>query len=320
MNANLARIKADGKKYRLVTRSDFDGLVCGMLLTELELVDDIKFVHPKDMQDGLIELSDRDISTNLPYQSTCAFVFDHHESEVLRNVSVNVDNYIVDPHAPSASRVVYEWLGGEETFPNIDVNMMKAVDKADSAQFTREDVLEPKGWELLNFLMDSRTGLGRFRDFRISNYQLMMELIAYCKTHTIDEILKHPDVYERVQIFHDHEKLFREQIQRCTSVYKNLVVLDLRNEETIWAGNRFMIYALFPEINISIHVLWGLRMQNTVFATGKSIFDRSSKTDIGALMLKYGGGGHAAAGTCQVPNDQAAKILGELIEAINSDG
>ena len=320
MNANLARIKADGKKYRLVTRSDFDGLVCGMLLTELDLVDDIKFVHPKDMQDGLVELSERDISTNLPYQSICSFVFDHHESEILRNVSVNVDNYIVDPHAPSASRVVYEWLGGEETFPNIDVNMMKAVDKADSAQFTREDVLEPKGWELLNFLMDSRTGLGRFRDFRISNYQLMMELIAYCKTHTIDEILKHPDVYERVQIFHDHEKLFREQVQRCTKVHKNLGVLDLRNEETIWAGNRFMIYALFPEINISIHVLWGLRMQNTVFATGKSIFDRSSKTDIGVLMLKYGGGGHAAAGTCQVPNDQAAKVLDELIEIINSDG
>ncbi len=320
MNANLARMKADGKKYRLVTRSDFDGLVCGMLLTELDLVDDIKFVHPKDMQDGLIELSGRDISTNLPYQSFCAFVFDHHESEVLRNVSVNVNNYIVDPHAPSASRVVYDWLGGAETFPQIDPAMMKAVDKADSAQFSREDVLEPKGWELLNFLMDSRTGLGRFREFRISNYQLMMELIAYCKTHSIDEILKHPDVYERVQIFQAHEKQFKEQVQNCTKVYKNLGVLDLRNEETIWAGNRFMIYALFPEINISIHVLWGLRMQNTVFATGKSIFDRSSKTDVGSLMLKYGGGGHAAAGTCQIPNDQAAKVLGELIEAINSDG
>ncbi|MCL2206637.1 MAG: exopolyphosphatase [Fibromonadales bacterium] len=320
MNANLAKIKADGKKYRLVTRSDFDGLVCGMLLTELELVDDIKFVHPKDMQDGLIELSSRDISTNLPYQSICAFVFDHHESEVLRNVTVDVDNYVVDPHAPSAARVVYDWLGGEETFPKIDVDMMRAVDKADSAQFSREDVLEPKGWELLNFLMDSRTGLGRFREFRISNYQLMMELIAYCKTHTIHEILNHPDVKERVEIFQAHEKQFREQIQRCTKVHKNLGVLDLRNEETIWAGNRFMIYALFPEINISIHILWGLRMQNTVFATGKSIFDRSSQTDIGTLMLKYGGGGHAAAGTCQVPNDQSAKILAELIEAINSDG
>ncbi|MCL2260803.1 MAG: exopolyphosphatase [Fibromonadales bacterium] len=320
MNLNLARMKADGKKFRLVTRSDFDGLVCGMLLTELDLVDDIKFVHPKDMQDGLVELTDRDISTNLPYQSICAFVFDHHESEVLRNVTVDSDNYVVDPNAPSASRVVYDWLGGEETFPKIDVGMMQAVDKADSAQFTREDVLEPKGWELLNFLMDSRTGLGRFRDFRISNYQLMMELIAYCKTHSIDEILKHPDVKERVEIFKAHEKQFREQIQRCSKVYKNLGVLDLRNEETIWAGNRFMIYALYPEINISIHILWGLRMQNTVFATGKSIFDRSSKTDIGALMLNYGGGGHMAAGTCQVPNDQATKVLAELIETINSDG
>ena len=320
MNSNLAKIKESGKKYRLVTRSDFDGLVCGMLLTDLDLVDDIKFVHPKDMQDGLIELSERDISTNLPYQPTCAYVFDHHESEILRNVSVNADNYIVDPHAPSASRVVYDWLGGAETFPYIDLAMMEAVDKADSAQFTREDVLDPKDWELLSFLMDSRTGLGRFREFRVSNYQLMMDLIAYCKTHPISEILKHPDVAERVQIFRAHEKQFREQVLRCTKVYKNLGVLDLRNEETIWAGNRFMIYALFPEINISIHVLWGLRMQNTVFATGKSIFDRSSKTDIGKLMLKYGGGGHAAAGTCQVPNDQSGKVLEELIEAINSDG
>jgi nanoRNase/pAp phosphatase (c-di-AMP/oligoRNAs hydrolase) len=168
--------------------------------------------------------------------------------------------------------------------------------------------------------MDSRTGLGRFKEFRISNYQLMMELISYCKTHTIDEILKHHDVAERVQIYHAHEKQFREQVLRCTKVHKNLGVLDLRNEETIWAGNRFMIYALFPEINISIHVLWGLRMQNTVFATGKSIFDRSSKTDIGALMLKYGGGGHTAAGTCQISNDQSAKVLSELIEVINSDG
>jgi nanoRNase/pAp phosphatase (c-di-AMP/oligoRNAs hydrolase) len=320
MNANLAKLKADGKKYRLVTRSDFDGLVCGMLLTELDLVDDIKFVHPKDMQDGLVELTERDISTNLPYQPSCAFIFDHHESEILRNAEVNRDTYIVDPNAPSASRVVYDWLGGLETFPRIDVGMMSAVDKADSAQFSREDILEPKDWELLSFLMDSRTGLGRFREFRISNYQLMMELISYCKSHTIKEILKHPDVDERIQIYRAHEKQFREQVLRCTKVHKNLGILDLRNEETIWAGNRFMIYALFQEINIRINVLFGLRMQNTVFATGKSIFDRSSKTDIGALMLKYGGGGHAAAGTCQVPNEQATKVLSELIATINSDG
>jgi nanoRNase/pAp phosphatase (c-di-AMP/oligoRNAs hydrolase) len=181
-------------------------------------------------------------------------------------------------------------------------------------------VLDPHGWELLSFLMDSRTGLGRFREFRISNYQLMMELIGYCKTHTIEEILKHPDVDERVQVYRSHEKQFKEQIARCTTIHENLGVLDLRGEETIWAGNRFMIYALFPSINISIHILWGLKKMNTVFATGKSIFNRTSKTDIGSLMLKYNGGGHIAAGTCQIPNEHADEILGELIRTINADG
>lgn len=318
MNANLGKLSG---KYRLITRSDFDGLVCGMLLTELNLIDDIKFVHPKDMQDGLIPVTDRDITTNLPYVASCALAFDHHDSEVLRNLdAAGSDKYIIDPHAPSAARVVYEWFGGQATFPEIDLGMMAAVDKADSAHFTIEDVLEPKGWELLSFLMDSRTGLGRFRDFRISNYQLMMELIGYCKNHTIEEILLLPDVQERVQLYHDHEYRFKEQVGRCTTVHGNLAILDLRNEDTIWAGNRFMIYALYPQVNISIHVLWGLKQQNTVFATGKSIFDRSSQTDIGSLMLKYGGGGHVAAGTCQIANDKAEAVLHELIAAINADG
>ena len=168
--------------------------------------------------------------------------------------------------------------------------------------------------------MDARTGLGRFRDFRISNYQLMMELIDYCKTHPISDILQLPDVKERVEIYFEHEENFKEQLQRCSQVHGNLVVLDLRNEEIIYAGNRFMIYALFPECNISIHVLWGVKQQNTVFAVGKSIFNKTSKTNIGELMLKYGGGGHQNAGTCQVANDQAPQILQELITQINQDG
>ncbi len=319
MHPNVEKLL--GKKYRLITRSDFDGLVCGMLLTELELIDDIKFVHPKDMQDGLIEVTDRDLTTNLPYVKNCAMAFDHHESELIRNKeAMDAKNYIIDGHAPSAARVVYDWLGGRETFPKIDLGMMYAVDKADSAQFTKEDVLNPAGWELLSFLMDARTGLGRFRDFRISNYQLMMLLIEYCKTHSIEEILEQPDVKERVALFCEHEGFFKDQIQRCTKVYKNLAVLDLRNEETIFAGNRFVIYALYPQTNISIHVLWGLKKQNVVFATGKSIFDRSSKTDIGSLMLKYGGGGHTAAGTCQVPIEKAEEVLKELVKQINADG
>jgi nanoRNase/pAp phosphatase (c-di-AMP/oligoRNAs hydrolase) len=196
---------------------------------------------------------------------------------------------------------------------------MIAVDKADAAQFSREEILHPTDWVLLNYLMDSRTGLGRFRDFRISNYNLMMDLIDYCRNHDIKEIMQLPDVKERAEMYFAHEEKFKEQLQRCSKVYDNLVILDLRHEETIYAGNRFMIYALFPDCNISIHVLWGVKQQNTVFATGKSIVNRSSKTNIGELMLQYAGGGHQNAGTCQVDNDKAEAVLKELIIKINAD-
>ena len=307
------------KKYRLVTRSDFDGLVCAVLLKHLDMIDDIKFVHPKDMQDGKIEITSNDITTNLPYVAGAHLVLDHHLSETVRNTGER-PNHIIHPEAPSAARVVYDHFGGRKVFPAEWDDMMAAVDKGDAAQFSREEILHPQGWELLNFLMDARTGLGRFRDFRISNYNLMMDLIDYCKNHAIDQIMTLPDVKERVDMYFEHEEKFKEQIKRCATVHGNLVVLDLRNEEVIYAGNRFMIYALFPQTNISIHVLWGLKNQNTVFATGKSILDRGSKTNIGDLMLQYGGGGHMNAGTCQVENDKAAQVLQELIARINADG
>lgn len=306
------------EKFRLVTRSDFDGLVCAVLLKHLDLIDDIKFVHPKDMQDGKVDITDSDITTNLPYVKGVNLAFDHHLSETIRNEKV--DNHIIDPDAPSAARVVWKYYGGHDAFPVEWDEMMEAVDKGDSAQFTQDEVLNAEGWVLLNFLMDARTGLGRFREFRISNYALMMDLIDYCKNHSIEEILDLPDVKERVELYFEQEAKFKEQIQRCATVHDNLVVLDLRHEEQIWAGNRFMIYALYPQCNISIHVLWGLKQQNTVFATGKSIFDRSSNTNVGELMLQYGGGGHHAAGTCQVENDRAESVLNELITRINADG
>jgi len=307
------------KKYRLVTRSDFDGLVCAVLLKHLDIIDDIKFVHPKDMQDGKIDIDNHDISTNLPYVMGVHLAFDHHLSETIRNQG-NINNHIIDANAPSAARVVWQHYGGHNAFPSQWDDMMEAVDKADAAQFNQEEVLNPKGWELLNFLMDARTGLGRFREFRISNYNLMMDLIDYCKNHNIGDIITLPDVKERVDLYFEQEQKFKQQIQRCATVYDNLVVLDLRQEETIWAGNRFMIYALYPQCTISIHVLWGLKQQNTVFATGKSIFDRSSKTNVGELMLKYNGGGHQAAGTCQVENESSEAVLKELIKQINLDG
>jgi nanoRNase/pAp phosphatase (c-di-AMP/oligoRNAs hydrolase) len=306
-------------KYRLVTRSDFDGLVCAVLLRHLDMIDEIKFVHPKDMQDGKIEISERDITTNLPFVPGVHLAFDHHVSETFRNPGER-PNHIIYPDAPSAARVVFEHYGGKSRFPASFNDMMLAVDKGDSAQFTRDDILNPRDWVLLNYLMDSRTGLGRFREFRVSNYQLMMDLIAYCRNHGIADILALPDVKERVDLYFEHAEKAKEQIRRCTKLYKNLAVLDLRNEETIFAVNRFMIYALFPEANISIHLMWGVQKQNTVFATGKSIINRSSNTNIGELMLSYGGGGHENAGTCQIANDKADAVLQELTRKINADG
>jgi nanoRNase/pAp phosphatase (c-di-AMP/oligoRNAs hydrolase) len=308
----------ENKKYRLVTRSDFDGLVCAILLKHINLVNDILFVHPKDMQDGVIPIGSDDISTNLPFVEGVHIAFDHHHSETIRNEKS--DNHVIDPKAPSAARVVYDYYGGAATFPKDWDSMMAAVDKSDSAQFNMEEVLNAKGWDLLNFIMDSRTGLGRFRDFRISNYELMMALIEFGKDHDIDQLLELPDVKERTELYFEHEESFKEQIMRCATVHGNLVVLDLRDEIIIYSGNRFVIYALFPQCNISIHIMWGLKKQNTVFATGKSIFDRSSKTNVGELMLKFNGGGHNAAGTCQVPHEENEACLAELISTINADG
>ncbi|MDA1089296.1 MAG: exopolyphosphatase [Proteobacteria bacterium] len=307
-------------KFRLVTRSDFDGLVCAVLLKELDMIDDIKFVHPKDMQDGTILISGTDITTNLPYVEGVHLAFDHHSSEISRADGNTPDNHIIDPNAPSAARVVYDYYGGKDKFGNVSDEMMDAVDQGDSAQFSEDEILNAAGWPLLNYLMDARTGLGRFREFRVSNYNLMMQLIDYCRDHTVEEILALPDVAERVDLYHAHLESSKEQIKRCTTVHGNLAVLDLREEDVIEATNRFMIYALFPDANISIHVMWGLNKLNTVFATGKSIVNRTSKTNIGDLMLKYGGGGHENAGTCQVDNDDAERVLGELIEQITSDG
>ena len=306
-------------KFRLVTRSDFDGLVCAVLFKELDMIDDIKFVHPKDMQDGTILISGTDLTTNLPYVEGVHLAFDHHSSEISR-VGGDPDNHIIDPEAPSAARVVYDHYGGKEKFPNVSDEMMDAVDKGDAAQFSEDEILNSEGWVLLNFLMDARTGLGRFREFRVSNYNLMMQLIDYCRDHTVEEILALDDVKERIALYNEHQDDFKAQIKRCTTIHGNLVVLDLRQEETIYAGNRFMIYALFPATNISIHVLWGLNKMNTVFATGKSIINRTSNTNIGELMLKYDGGGHENAGTCQIENDDSERVLGELVEQITADG
>ena len=306
-------------KRRLVTRSDFDGLACAMMLRDLDLVDEIKFVHPKDVQDGKIELTKSDITTNLPYDPRVGLAFDHHESEMDRLKAIETGGkLIIDPHARSAARVVYDYYGGKKTFKKISDELMAAVDKGDSADFNIDEILNPKGWVLLHYLMDARTGLGRFHQFRISNYDLMMELIQYCMDHTIDEILDLPDVKERVDLYFEQSEQFVAQLKRIAKVYDKVVVLDLRNEEVIHAGNRFMIYALYPETQISVHVAWGFRKQNTAVMIGKSIVNKASNVDIGELCLKYGGGGHHNAGTCQLDNDEVDKQLPDIIAALNA--
>lgn len=304
---------------RLVTRSDFDGLVCAMILKECGIIDDIKFVHPKDVQDGIVELSDNDITTNLPYDERVFICFDHHESELIRNEEGKKDNWVIRDDAKSAARVVYNYYK-EKGFKldRITEEIMTAVDKGDSADFTEEEILDPRGWVLMNFLMDARTGLGRFHDFRISNYSLMMELIDFClEHHNIDDVLALPDVKERVDLYEKEQNAFKAQIEKLIKIDGKVGILDLRNEEVIHAGNRFMIYAMYPEIEISLHLAKNPHNNTVAVMIGKSIINKKSAFDIGELCLKYGGGGHENAGTCQVSPESADKDVKDIVAEIN---
>ncbi|OPZ78234.1 MAG: hypothetical protein BWY78_00688 [Alphaproteobacteria bacterium ADurb.Bin438] len=304
------------KAFRLVTRSDFDGIASAVLLRELGLIDEVKFAHPKDVQDGEVEITRTDITTNLPYSKNAHYAFDHHISEVTRVGEKS--NYIVDPNSPSATRVVYNMFGGKEAFPNISEEFLDAVDKADSAKFTMDEVLNPKGWTLLSFLMDARTGLGRFHHFNISNYQLMYDLIDYCHKHkNVEEILRLPDVKERVELYFAHQDRYKEMLKRCTNVYGTVGVVDLLNEDVLYTGNRFVEYAIYPSVNVTVRVMWRVMGKRVVFACGKSIFNRTNKINVGELMLKYGGGGHKNSGTCQVDFENAINIKDEIISALN---
>lgn len=298
---------------KLLTRSDFDGLGCAALLKERGLIDDIKFVHPKDIQDGKIEVSENDILANIPYVKGCGLWFDHHSSETERQ-AYGQYNGVSNTSALSAARIIYEYYGGEKSFNNSHLDdLVLAVDKADSGNFTVEQILNPEGWDLLSFVMDPRTGLGRYRDYRISNYQLMMDMIEYCRQKSVSEILEIEDVKERTRRYFEQDSLFKDMLRSNVTINGNVIVLDLRNQAEIYTGNRFLLYSLYPDQNVSIQVLWGFQKQNIVMTCGYSIINKSCTTDIGSLMLKYGGGGHKKVGTCQVAIEKADEVLAELI-------
>lgn len=303
---------------RLLTRSDFDGLACAALLKEAGIIDAIQFVHPKDIQDGKVEVTKDDVLANVPFARGCGLWFDHHSSEEERlQLKFQGDSQT----APSAARVIYRYYVEKKKldFSRLDA-LVDAVDKSDTAQFTQEEIENPQGWVLLSFIMDPRTGLGRFHDFRISNYQLMVDLVDECRTKTIEQILQNPDVAERVRAYHEQNAKFRQMLKQHSHVRGNVVVLDLREVETIWSGNRFLIYAMYPQQNVSIQAMQGRDRQNIVFAVGHSVLNRTCKTDIGSLMLRYGGGGHRGVGTCQVAHEDADRVLDELVAQLNRDG
>ena len=305
---------------RLITRSDFDGLACAVLLEEVGLVDDYLFVHPKDVQDGLVEVDANDILANVPFVPGCGLWFDHHASEAERlQLTPGVDYQGASGLAPSCARIIYDYYGGEEKFAKFDrTGLMSAVDKADSAAFTRGEILDPHGWVLLAFIMDARTGLGRYRDYRISNLALMRDMIGYCRHMQVEEILDVQDVKERVDRYFHQEAAYREMLLSCSRSEKNVIIIDLRDVGEILSGNRFIEYALFPEQNVSLRVLWGRERKNVVFTVGHSILNRTCAVNVGSLMLGYGGGGHVRVGTCQVPVDRADRVLAEILEALQS--
>jgi len=307
---------------RLITRSDFDGLVCAVLLVEAGIVDEFKFVHPKDVQDGIIKVTENDVLSNIPYVPGCGLWFDHHSSEQER---LKIDQQFhykgMSKAAPSCARVIYDYYGGDKIFSKFEANgLMTGVDKSDSGQLTLDEILNPQGWILLSFIMDPRTGLGRYRDYRISNYQLMENMIEYCQTMSAEEILQVQDVQERIKRYNEQEEAYEKMIRENSTVNKNLLIIDLREVDEFVSGNRFKEYVLFPEQNISMRIIWGFKKQNVVFTAGHSITNRTSKTNIGSMMLKYGGGGHRAVGTCQIPVERWEEVRTELIDKITSDG
>ena len=297
---------------RLITRSDFDGLACGALLLYLDLIDNWEFVHPKDIQDGKVHATDNDILANIPYIPGCKLWFDHHSSETER---LGKDAYFegVSRTAPSCARVVYEYYGGDAKLGHFH-EMIRYVDKVDSANLTLDEIMKPTGWVLLGFIMDPRTGLGRFRDFTISNYDLMKTLASACSTKNIEEIMAMPDVKEREKVYFEQERAFQEMLKKVTRSEDNVIIADLRGVDDICAGNRFLIYTMYPEQNISVWIVDGRNKQNCVITVGYSIVDQSAKVDVGSMLLRYGGGGHSKVGTCQVPYDTADVAIADIIK------
>lgn len=305
---------------RLLTRSDFDGSVCAALLLELGLVDEIQYIHPKDLQDNKIEVTGDDILANVPFVEGCGLWFDHHSSEHTRLDVAGKFNGASEL-APSAAQVIYDYYSKDK--PSADKlkkfeNLIKVVGIADSAQYSRDDILNPSGWTMLAFIADPRTGLGYKRSFRISNFELMQRLPELLRSKSVDEILAMPDFQERIKVYNAETSRFKALLSRRTRIEGDALIVDFRGVDEIPVGNRFLEYVLYPDQNISLRIVDGRNNAFAMISVGHSIINRTSAVDVGSLVLKYGGGGHKQVGTCQVDYDDVDKIIAEMLQVINS--
>jgi hypothetical protein len=297
---------------RLLTRSDFDGICCAVLLKELGLMEEMVYAHPKDLQDGKIQVGEGDILANVPYVPGCGLWFDHHSSEHER-LELEGKYKGCSKAAPSAARVICDFYGADK-FGRFS-EMLEYVDKVDSGQLTEDEILSPQGWILLGFICDPRTGLGYHKEYRISNLAYMNDLVEHIRTLSIDQILELPDTRERIARYRDNDQTARDFLKQHSKVDGRILITDARGTSDIPPSNRFLIYSLYPDTNISIRMIDGRGKEFVAISVGYSILNRSATVDVGSLMLKYGGGGHKKVGTCQVPYDQADKVLEEIVAA-----
>ena len=310
---------------RLVTRPDFDGLACAVLLEDLGIIDDYLFMHPKDIQDGKVYISKNDVLANVPYSPDCGLWFDHHSTELERLQLNKKAGYGSLTRAyrgfarlsPSCARVIYDYYNGPKELSKFDESgLMWAIDKYDPADLSQEDILQPEKWILLAFVIDVRTGLARYKDFRIDHLELMCDTIKYCRSMDIEDILEVPDIKERSELYFKHQERYKEIVKNHSKTEGPVIIIDYRDQAETIVGNRFIEYALYPEQNVSVKAFWGLNRQNVVLSVGHSIVNRSCKKDVGSLMLKHGGGGHYKVGTCQIETENADNVIREIIDTL----
>jgi|TARA_B100000315_G_C14576149_1_gene588012 hypothetical protein len=294
----------------LITRGDLDGLTSSVLVTEKEEIDEVRFTHPKDMQDGKVEVFTDDIIVNLPYHENCAMWFDHHDSEV-DAPKTPPDVKGKQGIAPSAARLVYEYYD-DPALARFG-ELLAETDRVDSARLGMEDVLNPNRFVLLSYTLDPRSGLGAFKRY-------FLNLIDWLKTKKIEEIMEIPEVEGRVRMILSEQERYRQALLETSYLDDNVVVTDFRRFDTTPAGNRFLIYTLFPQSNISARMFHGKDQGFVVVAVGHSIFNRTSKTHVGNLLAEYGGGGLRGAGTAQLPTDTADETISKIIERMKQDG